>query len=350
MNEITNFKHEPLSSDLADELAFDVIMGLKRPFFIAEFGYEKSEKEFGQDNEDPYIAIEYDPSNIEHVRLGRNSSVRKCIGIINKFAEGQSLTPEEQSFFDVGYNFIGGTGDFLIEALYPLSAYIYAKDAFLNNEYMTDHSGAADALKLLLFKFLTRYMMKHDDNDYMFGLDAYLGIYLEKFTFKQLAVMLGFETERTARGLALASTPQIKRIEIYKADGNRTFIEKKVFIDYVTNHNKTRTIEQGDNEMSVEIKLTGGNIRNNHIYLTKVMSLFPDCYIGGSKKADMANSTLKLDVGNGKYFDTDIAGDKKIFRTREGLRAFFEHFDLTEGDSVILSTATKGNYKLRPKK
>jgi hypothetical protein len=182
-----------------------------------------------------------------------------------------------------------------------------------------------------------------------FGLHEELGLSHEGFSFKQLAIMLGFETERTARGLALESTPEDKRIAVFKSGGNRTFISKEAFVEYVNNYKKTRTIERKENDMSVEIKLTGGNIRNSHVYLTRVMDMFPDEYVGGSKKSECAPSLLRLDVGQEKIFDTDIAGDKKIFRSREALKAFFENFDVGEGDFIVLSTSKKGHYKLRPK-
>jgi hypothetical protein len=350
MKEITNLKYKPLSSFDKDKISFNVIMGLKRPYFVAEVGYVASEIEFGQVDYDPYMAIEYDPNNVEHVELVNSSSTRRCIEVLHLFAEDLSLDAQQNEFLNKGYNFIGETGDFLVEALYPLAVYIYAKEAMQMNEYMTDYGDSSEVLRLLIFKFLTRYNMVYEEFPcFDFGLNENLGISYEGFSFKQLTIMLGFETERTARGLALESTPEGKRITVFKSGGNRTFISKDVFVEYVNNYNKTRTIERNVNDMSVEIKLTGGNIRNNHIYLTRVMDMFPNEYVGGSKKSECAPSLLRLDVGQEKTFDTDIAGDKKIFRSREALKAFFENFDVVEGDFLVLSTSKKGHYKLRPK-
>jgi hypothetical protein len=350
MLEVTNLKYVQLNELEKDNIAFNVIQGLKRPYFVAEHGYLDSEKEFGSKTEDPYIAMEFDPTDPEHVALVSRSSTRRCIEILDKVAEGLPLESDQSKFLNEGYNFIGETGDFLIESLYPLAVYIYAKESLHSNEYMTDYGDSSEILKLLIFKFLTRYHMVYEDFEASdFGLHEKLGISREGFSFKQLAVMLGFDTERTARGLALDSTPVEKRISVFKSSGNRTFIKKEIFVEYVNNYNKTRTIERKENAMSVEIKLTGGNIRNNHVYLTKVMDMFPNQYVGGSKKSECANALLTLDVGNGKVFKTDIAGDKKIFRTREALKAFFENYDVNEGDFVVLNTTKTGYYTLRPK-
>ena len=261
-----SLQYKPLSGYDKDKISFNVIMGLKRPYFVAEVGYVASESEFGQVDDDPYMAIEYDPNNVKHSELVNRSSTRRCIEVLDLFAEDLPLDAEQDSFLNKGYSFIGETGDFLLEALYPLAVYIYAKEALKMTEYMTDYGDSSEVLKLLIFKFLTRYHMKYEDFECTgFGLDEILGLSIEGFSFKQLAIILGFETERTARGLALESTPEDKRITVFKSGGNRTFISKKVFVEYVHNYKKTRTIERKENDMSVEIKLTGGNIRNNHV-------------------------------------------------------------------------------------
>lgn len=350
MIEITNLKYGSLSEMEKNQIAFNVIQGLKRPYFVAEHGYLDSEQEFGSKTEDPYIAMEFDPTDPEHMDLVSNSSTRRCIEILDKFAEGLPLDPIQSKFLNEGYNFVGETGDFLIEALYPLAVYIYAKESLQSNEYMTDYGDSSEILKLLIFKFLTRYHMVYEHFEASdFGLHTKLGISHEGFSFKQLAIMLGFDTERTARGLALDSTPKDRRISVFKSSGNRTFITKENFVEYVNNYNKTRTIDRKENAMRVEIKLTGGNIRNNHVYLTRVMDMFPNEYVGGSKKSECANALLTLDVGNGKTFKTDVAGDKKIFRTREALKAFYQNYDVNEGDFVVLNTTKPGYYTLRPK-
>jgi hypothetical protein len=40
------------------------------------------------------------------------------------------------------------------------------------------------------------------------------------------------------------------------------------------------------------IVLTGGNIRNNHLYLSEIMDLFPIDAVGGSNEDAIAGNTL----------------------------------------------------------
>lgn len=99
------------------------------------------------------------------------------------------------------------------------------------------------------------------------------------------------------------------------------------------------------------INLTGGNIRNGHIYLRTAYALFPDDVIGGSNKNRRALKSLSL------YFDgladpirTDIAGDKMIFRDRASCSEFFRIHRLQAGDQVAIDRITKYKFRVRPVK
>jgi hypothetical protein len=64
------------------------------------------------------------------------------------------------------------------------------------------------------------------------------------------------------------------------------------------------------------IRITRGNLDNNHIPVTYVKELFPvDCF-GGSSKSNLGNPvTVELDGVGG--VQTDIDTDKNILRIRE---------------------------------
>jgi hypothetical protein len=351
MNAISTEEHLML-----DNWTFVVIMRLHRPYFVATEGYIMSEERFADDPHDPYFAVAYDADKEEHIKLVRQSSLRRGLEVIYKFANGYDLTTGQQKYLENGYMLAEGSNDFAMEIIFPLASYIYVERSIANNDYMTNYHACTNELELLLLKYFTQFELIYDSLEFNdFGLCVHLGLEAQGYTFRQLQVMLGFESERTARGLALESTPVEKRIRVIKLPADetkgrikRTLIAESEFKRYIQNYNKTRTIEKEGNTMSVQIKLTGGNIRNSHVYLTKVMEMFPSHFIGGSRKELMAQKQLKLDVGNGKVFDTDIAGDKKIFRSREALKTFFENYDVTEGDSISLSTSDQYEYKLRP--
>jgi hypothetical protein len=355
MFELSEKKYNPYTALQLDALAFSILNKLERPYFIAKDGYVLSESRFGDivDQGDPYLAVEFDPNNKEHKTKAVTSKIRYCLEVVSKLSEDIELNEEEEEYLHVGFSYCEEFGDFGIEAIYPLATFLYlAPVGPTDTDYISDHSVDIAKFKTLLVKFFTRFQMKYDidrfDND--FGLINYLGLDSRGFNFKQLALLLGYETERSARILAAPSTPIVKKINTFKPDdgSNRTFITKDEFIAYIQKFTQPRTIKQKEGKMTAMIKLTGGNVRNNHVYLTKVMNMFPDKFVGGSNKNLKAKEMLKLDVGNGKVFETDIAGDKKIFRSRGALKAFFENYAVVEGDELTLTTSGDGVYTLRP--
>lgn len=96
------------------------------------------------------------------------------------------------------------------------------------------------------------------------------------------------------------------------------------------------------------IKLTGGNIRNNHIYLANAMDLFPKSSIGGSSRQHLASQLLEIFPEACSPFFTDIAGDKKIFRERAPIRRFFEINGLVAGDHVVLERLGPHQIRIYP--
>lgn len=92
--------------------------------------------------------------------------------------------------------------------------------------------------------------------------------------------------------------------------------------------------------------LTARNIRNGHIYLKACLNAFPDACIGGPN-ASRAGEPLLLDWGDGEAIETDIDGDKKIFRKRGWARAFFRRERARPGDAVVISRIASRRYALR---
>jgi len=82
------------------------------------------------------------------------------------------------------------------------------------------------------------------------------------------------------------------------------------------------------------ISVTGGNVRNNHIYLP--LDFFPADVIGGSNKTEMASRTVTVMFSPGTTVETDIDGAKRIFRARGAVADFFRRAGVKEGDNVRL--------------
>ncbi|BDZ74381.1 hypothetical protein GCM10025856_21000 [Methylophaga marina] len=87
----------------------------------------------------------------------------------------------------------------------------------------------------------------------------------------------------------------------------------------------------------VKLKLNEANIKNSHFYLSSVMELIPDEAIGGSNKKALAERLLEIHYGaKGSPVKTDVAGDKKIFRSRGWGRTFFRAHRLNPGDYIVI--------------
>jgi hypothetical protein len=99
----------------------------------------------------------------------------------------------------------------------------------------------------------------------------------------------------------------------------------------------------------IVIRLTQGNLNNNHIYLRKHLDFFPAEAIGAANAHDGEGTLLTLHFeGFPEPVETDIAGDKKIFRCRGEVRRFFAHHRLSEGDYVVVERLSAHEYRIGP--
>lgn len=98
----------------------------------------------------------------------------------------------------------------------------------------------------------------------------------------------------------------------------------------------------------VTIELTQGNIKNNHLYLSSVIEFFPPSVIGGANKDDLAEKSLIIHAGLDELITSDIAGDKKIFRSRGWVSRFFKAHGLKAGDKVVIEHVDAFTYHVYP--
>jgi ASCH domain len=83
------------------------------------------------------------------------------------------------------------------------------------------------------------------------------------------------------------------------------------------------------------LAVTGGNIRNNHIYLP--LDFFPHDAIGGSNRSEVAARTVSVTFNPGQKVETDIDRTKRMLRARSDVGDFFERAGVCEGDSLRLT-------------
>jgi hypothetical protein len=89
--------------------------------------------------------------------------------------------------------------------------------------------------------------------------------------------------------------------------------------------------------LSVETRrvvVTGGNVRNNHIYLP--LDFFPDDAIGGSNKSVAAPRSISVTFEPGVTVETDIDRSKRILRTRGPVGDFLARAGVNDGDTVLI--------------
>ncbi len=91
-----------------------------------------------------------------------------------------------------------------------------------------------------------------------------------------------------------------------------------------------------DGAGAVRIRLTGGNVRNFHIYLRSAAHLLPAAAIGGRNAGEAAREQMTVVFDPGPTVQTDIDGEKMIFRARGAVRDFFIRSGAQEGDEVLI--------------
>ncbi|KAB7646099.1 hypothetical protein [Polymorphobacter fuscus] len=97
--------------------------------------------------------------------------------------------------------------------------------------------------------------------------------------------------------------------------------------------------------VGVHIPLTGGNIRNGHFYLRVARSLLPVNAIGGSNKS-AAGWPVTVNFASGETVETDVDGEKMIFRERAAVRRFFERVKPREGDRLLLERTAERHFRV----
>ncbi len=107
-------------------------------------------------------------------------------------------------------------------------------------------------------------------------------------------------------------------------------------------------VREGRGERIV-IRLTQGNLKNDHVYLREHLNFFPADAIGPANER-LGNGTLLTLHFDGlpEVVETDIAGGKEFFRRRGPWRKFFAHHGLRPGDSVAIVRLSAYEYRVAP--
>ena len=104
------------------------------------------------------------------------------------------------------------------------------------------------------------------------------------------------------------------------------------------------------------LRVTAGNLRNNHLYVNGHYDFFPEDCIGPPKKPTNRNAgTIEIVLeGLNRTAATDIGTEAKsgkprrFFRGRRWVKDFFKHHGIKTGDVLALERVAKHRYRLYP--
>jgi hypothetical protein len=94
------------------------------------------------------------------------------------------------------------------------------------------------------------------------------------------------------------------------------------------------------------IEVTGGNLRNNHIYLRSALDLVPRDAIGGTN-ASTPGRPIEVTFVPGGTVETDLPEDKLFLRCRSDVGEFFSKAAVEEGDFVLFTKLGDRNFEIR---
>lgn len=90
------------------------------------------------------------------------------------------------------------------------------------------------------------------------------------------------------------------------------------------------------------IEVTPGNLRNNSLYVTKVVDRFPRWAVGG-KNRNAAAKPMTLILHDGPTVQTDVVGPRNLLRTRVWGKWFRTH-GVKQGDRVVFTPVDDATY------
>ncbi|MEW9798012.1 hypothetical protein [Alteromonas sp. CYL-A6] len=227
VNEIV---HNPPFSELdIMEMAFYVKQTVHRYLDLINMGYLEMEHTFAQEENDT-ITIQFNQNNSEHVEYANTTLYRNLLKIYQFcFVEkDKAVFVSDKNNTDMFEGLtMGGMNDFLSETLSPCLSY----HSLSENGVMDDYY-EGDKIHRLFIAFFAHLKLHfgslldsgncpsfemHHQNVYR------LGVHEEHFSFRELTMLSGYQTERAIRNLASPSTPEHRRISVIK-EGRLTYI------------------------------------------------------------------------------------------------------------------------------
>ena len=216
------------------EMAFYVKQTIHRYLEVVNCGYLQMEEQFAEEEGDTVTKqFKYDVT--EHVEYAQSSLLNNLLSIYEFcFVAKDKKAFLQQHYMSDGYT-MGGFND--AETMSPSLSY----QALSENGVMDDYYDGDCIHRLFITFFATLKlifgslhekdgcpdMMHHECNIYS------LGVHPEYFSFRELTLLSGYQTERAIRNLASPSTPEHRKLAVVK-EGRLTFVTHQEAIRWLS--------------------------------------------------------------------------------------------------------------------
>ena len=105
---------------------------------------------------------------------------------------------------------------------------------------------------------------------------------------------------------------------------------------------------KNDNLNERTIKITNGNLKSHHIYITAVRDMLPADVLGGSTKEQESTTKSLVKFNPGPMVETDIPKGRNFFRNRAGIKEFFERANIKENDLIVIKKLGTHRFSIFP--
>lgn len=243
VNEITEnpaFKEEDIA-----EMAFYVKQTLHRYLEVANNGYLHAESLF----KDPESGSDMDvapfqPENTKHIQYADCSLHSRLL----QMYEFCFIAEDKKSYLEkstIPQGVLGGLNDFIADTIPACLCY----QSLLQNGIMEDYYDD-NKIHRLLIAFFANLKLIYGSIDY--GINGHfpetffhcehvesLGLDTELFSFRELTLLSGYQTERAVRNLASPSTPEHRKLAVVKKEKSRsTFVTREETIRWLNSLNR----------------------------------------------------------------------------------------------------------------
>ncbi len=97
---------------------------------------------------------------------------------------------------------------------------------------------------------------------------------------------------------------------------------------------------------TIKVPITGGNLRNGHVYIREYLWFFPKSAIRGDRLDETDAQPCTLELDNFGAIETEIDAAKGIFRWR-GWKKFFRQHSVADGDHLVFLRTERDRFSVK---